>query len=415
MSLSRAARSSVDDTPVVDINVARQAHHGQALTNAQQAQRSTPPSYSPTTSLEKIARSALPPESILKLDWNEGTIPPPPSVAAAMIAHIQSAGGHYLKWYPQLSGGPELQAELADYCGVREDNILVTNGSDDALILLCHAFLGPGRSALAPTPTYEHFCVNVLGTGAQLIRFEVEDPFLADEDEIAAGIARHRPTMAYLVSPNNPTGVQWTAAQVHDLATRFPDVIFLVDEAYHEFGEIDPTTGRPVTCSELAVTMKNVVVTRTFSKAFCLASVRCGYIIAHPATLATLRPYYNPKSVNQFAQVAALAALRERDSYYRPYIEATNAERLRFTADLEALGVDVRSGGAGNFVCVRVPDGRTAELCARLEEHAIYVRDIDSRFPGYVRITIGLEMDRVTQALATVLADMGVLPRPPHE
>jgi aspartate/methionine/tyrosine aminotransferase len=73
-----------------------------------------------------------------------------------------------------------------------------------------------------------------------------------------------------------------------------------------------------MTCAPLAMTIRNVVVTRTFSKAFCLASVRCGYVIAHPATLDELRPFYNPKSVNQLAQVAAAAALREFDSYYQP-------------------------------------------------------------------------------------------------
>ncbi len=212
--------------------------------------------------------------------------------------------------------------------------------------------------------------------------------------------------MVYLVSPNNPTGIQWAADEVRALAVRFPDITFVVDEAYHEFAGIDARTGRPITCAPLAMTMKNVVVTRTFSKAFCLASVRCGYVIAHPATLDELRPFYNPKSVNQLAQVAATAALREFANYYQPYIEATHEAREAFVADLESRGIDVRTGGAGNFVCVRVPEGRTAELCKRLEEDHIYVRDISARFHGYVRITIGLEMERVAEAMHRALAAM---------
>ncbi len=393
---SQLAIVSANDSDVVDLAAVRDARREpQGL-----------PRYSPTTSLDKILRSDLPPSAVQKLDWNEGTIAPPASVSAAMVAHIQANDGAFLKWYPQLSGGEALQQELATYCGVGTENLLITNGSDDALILLCHGMLGAGKSALAPTPTYEHFCVNVLGTGAGLVRFDLDDPFVADPEALAAGIAYHRPSMVYLVSPNNPTGIQWAADEVRALAVRFPDITFVVDEAYHEFAGVDARTGRPITCAPLAMSMKNVVVTRTFSKAFCLASVRCGYVIAHPATLDELRPFYNPKSVNQLAQVAATAALREFASYYQPYIEATHEAREAFVADLECRGIDVRTGGAGNFVCVRVPEGRTAELCKRLEDDHIYVRDISARFHGYVRITIGLEMDRVAEALHRALAAM---------
>ncbi|MBK9032835.1 MAG: histidinol-phosphate aminotransferase family protein [Myxococcales bacterium] len=409
MASSRAHVAVVPDSTdndVVDLAAIREAHA---------ARDAAPrlPRYAPTTSLDKILRSQQPPAAVHKLDWNEGTIAPPPSVGAAMVAHITAADGAFLKWYPQLSGGEALQQELASYCGVGTDNLLITNGSDDALILLCHGLLGAGKTALAPTPTYEHFCVNVVGTGADLIRFDLDDPFVADPEVLAAGIAYHQPTLVYLVSPNNPTGIQWSADEVGALAVRFPDITFVVDEAYHEFGSIDPRTGRPMTCAPLAMAMRNVVVTRTFSKAFCLASVRCGYVIAHPATLDELRPFYNPKSVNQLAQVAATAALREFDAYYRPYVEATHAARDAFVRDLEGLGIDVRTGGAGNFVCVRVPDGRTGELCKRLEAEHIYVRDIGARFHGYVRITIGLEMDRVVDAVHRALLAIAPWSPPP--
>ena len=415
MATSRAHLAVVPatDNDVVDLAAIREAH---AAREASREAAAHPPArlprYMPTTSLEKILRGDRAPTEVQKLDWNEGTIAPPPSVSAAMVAHITAADGAFLKWYPQLSGGEALQRELASYCGVGTENLLVTNGSDDALILLCHGLLGAGKTALAPTPTYEHFCVNVVGTGAGLIRFDLDDPFVADSASLVAGITYHRPSLVYLVSPNNPTGIEWTTAEVRALAVRFPDITFVVDEAYHEFGSIDPDTvtatghGRPISCDELAMTMRNVVVTRTFSKAFCLASVRCGYVIAHPATLDELRPYYNPKSVNQLAQVAAAAALREFDGYYRPYIEATHEARDAFVLDLARRGIDVRTGGAGNFVCVRVPDGRTAELCKRLEDDHIYVRDIGARFHGYIRISIGLDMEPVADALHRALAVM---------
>ena len=410
MATSRAHLAVVPastENDVVDLAAIREAHAArEASREGASHAPARLPRYMPTTSLEKILRSDRAPTEVQKLDWNEGTIAPPASVSAAMVAHITAADGAFLKWYPQLSGGEALQQELAAYCGVGTENLLVTNGSDDALILLCHGLLGAGKTALAPTPTYEHFCVNVVGTGAGLIRFDLDDPFVADSASLVAGITYHRPSMVYLVSPNNPTGIQWTTDEVRALAVRFPDITFVVDEAYHEFGTIDPATGRPISCAALAMAMRNVVVTRTFSKAFCLASVRCGYVIAHPATLDELRPFYNPKSVNQLAQVAAAAALREFDGYYRPYIEATHEARDAFVTDLSRRGIDVRTGGAGNFVCVRVPDGRTAELCKRLEDEHIYVRDIGARFHGYIRISIGLDMEPVADALHRALAAM---------
>lgn len=170
----------------------------------------------------------------------------------------------------------ELLDSLSQYTGVIPENILVTNGSDDALILLCRAFLkgGSSCSALVPCPTYEHFCSNVTATGARLIRLELKDPFHVDLEEIIYGIEQNKPNIVYLISPNNPTGTEWDQHAVKNLSERFPSIIFIVDEAYHEFASIDKETGKPLTVVKFAVDAQNVIVTRTFSKAFCLASVR---------------------------------------------------------------------------------------------------------------------------------------------
>lgn len=124
-----------------------------AVTRGQPCKRRIP--YIPATSLEAIMQNSLPVASVQKLDWNEGAIPPPPSVRSSLVAFIQAAEGNQLKWYPHLSGGAELLSGLASYCHVIPENIIVTNGSDDALILICYALLGPGKVAVAPSPTYE--------------------------------------------------------------------------------------------------------------------------------------------------------------------------------------------------------------------------------------------------------------------
>ena len=189
-----------------------------------------PAAYEPTTSLVKIAASQLAPASVLKLDWNEGAIPPPPTVCQALVQFVNAAEGTFLKWYPHLSGGAQLRDSLIRYCDIINENLMVTNGSDDALILICQTFLGHGKTALVPCPTYEHFCVNAVCSGASLLRLSPPDVFTSDLEWLISSVETHKPDLVYLVSPCNPTGVQYTEDMVRQLATRFDQVLFLVDE-----------------------------------------------------------------------------------------------------------------------------------------------------------------------------------------
>merc|ERR1712137_727070 len=117
-----------------------------------------------------------------------------------MIKFIAKADGHYLKWYPNLGGGAELRQRLADYAGVIPEDIMVTNGSDDALILICQSFLGTGKSVIAPVPTYEHFCVNAMNTGAELHRMSFSDLLNPSVNELQKSIEELHPRVVYLVS-----------------------------------------------------------------------------------------------------------------------------------------------------------------------------------------------------------------------
>ena len=358
-----------------------------------------PASYSPTTSLQKIEQQQKEPSDVLKLDWNEGAIPPPTSVRQAMLDFICKAEGHYLKWYPKLGGGENLRNKLAEYSGVIPENVLVTNGSDDALILICQTFIKPGNSVVAPVPTYEHFCCNAVHAGGNLIRLELDNVLKPSITEIKKSIETEKPSVVYLVSPNNPVGTHWDPPSMRDLASTYPDTIFIVDEAYHEFAKIDEETKKPLTCSSLVEKFKNIIITRTFSKAFCLASVRCGYLLAHPSTIEALKVRYNPKSVNSLAQVAAYHALVEFESYYKPYITATNLTRENFIKDLQELGYKVINGGGGNFICIQVEDDKVNPICEHLEKNLIYIRDVSARLPGVIRISIGENMSRVLECL----------------
>ena len=359
--------------------------------------------YDPTTSLDLIdsKESSKPITEVLKYDWNEGVIPPPTNVVQALQKFISTADR--LKWYPHLSGGHFLKKKLLEY-GARvsdvtplEKNLIITNGSDDALILICHKYLNANKKALIPLPTYEHFLLNAEATGGKVTKYFQKNMFQNSMEEVTSQLDYVTPDLVYLVSPNNPTGTVWQPKEVESLLKSYPNTMFILDEAYFEFGDGS-------SCLSLVLKHQNIIVTRTASKAFCLASIRCGYLFAHEKTIEGLLVIYNPKSVNEFAQIAFSEALDSFESYYKPYIQSINESRTKFINDLKEKGIDVYTGGYGNFVCVRIPKGvNPSEVCDRLKEKSIYVRDISGRLPEFIRITIGLDMVRVVNALIEIL------------
>ncbi|HEY0132999.1 MAG TPA: aminotransferase class I/II-fold pyridoxal phosphate-dependent enzyme, partial [Nannocystis sp.] len=167
-----------------------------------------------------------------KLDWNEASVPPSPRVYAAIVSFLSNS--NHLNWYPEL-GSHSLAHSLADYTGVPAGQILVTNGSDDALELVCKAFIDAEDTVLVPQPTYTHFLVYVQSRGATVVDFFADDIFDADIDRLEAVVRTGGFKLVYLVSPNNPTGVVYTRAQVERLLIAAPATLFIVDEAYHEF------------------------------------------------------------------------------------------------------------------------------------------------------------------------------------
>jgi histidinol-phosphate aminotransferase len=330
--------------------------------------------YDAVSSLHAIR--ALDPAIVpLKLDWNESTIPPSPLVIQAIVKFLGNS--HHLNWYPDL-GARRLRRGLSDYTGVPEDGIIVTNGSDDALDLMCRTYIDPRDDVVVAAPTYGHFLVFARARGVEPRLVSPDDLFVPPTDVLREEIGP-RTKLVYLASPNNPTGVVTPAADVARLCAEFPGTLFLVDEAYHEFCGVSAVP--------LVRDFPNLVVTRTFSKCFGIAGLRVGYLMARPEVLHNLRKLYNPKSVNALGQVAALAALSDRafrDAYIREVAEA----RDWLGRALAERGARVHVTPA-NFllVCVRDPHG----LVAALESVGVFVRDRShvQGFEGYVRITVG--------------------------
>ena len=340
---------------------------------ARSAKRLRP--YDPTTSLGKI--HAKPKQKPFKLDWNESTVPPSPCVTAALESFLRSSHHGGLHWYPELYSR-ELQRSLAGYTGLTPEHLLVTNGSDDALALVCNTFLDPADEVVVPTPTYTHFLVFAQADGGRIVPVRYDNPFEMQIDRVLQAITP-RTKLIYLVSPNNPTGLIYGPEEVERVLDHAPHAVVIVDEAYHEFCD--------TTAVDLARSRPNLVVTRTFSKSFGLAGLRVGYLAAMPEMIMELKRLFNPKSVNVMGQVAATAALADID-YLRRYVAEVNASKPMLVDFFRERGFEARSTPA-NFVLARLPEPK--RFCAALEEEGVYVRDRSSipHMSGYVRLGVG--------------------------
>jgi len=348
--------------------------------------------YDPVSSLEKIW--ARPQQIPFKLDWNESTIPPSPGVYRAIVNFLSHS--NHLNWYPEL-GSRSLCHALSNYVDLPAEDILVTNGSDDALELVCKTYLEPGDRVVVPMPTYTHFLVYVEARGAEVVPFYSRDLFDAAVGELA-DVLTDDTKLVYLVNPNNPTGVTYRADQVAHLLERFPNTLFLVDEAYFEFH------GESVV--GLVGHYDNLAVTRTFSKCFGIAGLRMGYLCTGPAVMRQLKKLFNPKSVNRLGQIAAMACLDDLE-YYRNFVrEVTEAKEL-FRSEMARRGLNVIVTPA-NFVNMKVPD--PPRFCRLLEEEGIYVRDRSSlpRMESYVRVSIPSvsQMHEVIRRIDRVLSHL---------
>lgn len=324
---------------------------------------------------------------IFKLDWNEATIAPSPRVLAAIQNFMLNDGG--LNWYPEL-GSPRLRDKLSDYTGVDADSILVTNGSDEALALICNTYLDTGDVVVVPVPTYNHFVVFAQARGADIRAVKSADPFTADMAAVRRAMSSDV-RMVYLVSPNNPTGATLNPRDVSTFCADFPGTLVLLDEAYYEFCRISGI--------DLVSEHDNLVVTRTFSKAFGLAGLRVGYLASGSQIIAGLRRTYNSKSVNTLAQVGASAALADLD-YLNEFVDEVTESKARVCRFFADRGVESHPTSA-NFVVVRVADV-TGTVEALVSED-VYVRD-RSDYPGMagcLRMTVGTteQTDRLLQRL----------------
>lgn len=352
------------------------------------------PHYEPGLTMAEVM-DAYGLSSVVKLASNESPFPPLPEVKAVIDAGLEG-----LNRYPD-GAARALREALADRHAVDPGQIAVGNGSCELIVHAGTALLDPGTTVIHADPSFAMYPHLAAETGAEGIAVPLAPDGGHDLDAMAAAVDE-RTRLVIICNPNNPTGVYRSADEIERFLDLIPDdLAVLVDEAYYDF-VAEPDRGR---VSVLARTRPNLLVTRTFSKAYGLCGLRVGYGVGSDAWVRALDAVRQPFNTNQLAQVAALESLRHPHAIQARVDEAI-AERERVSAALTEMGVPF-TRSHGNFILLGPPDpGMDARvLHEELLKRGIIVRDGSALgCPGTLRVTIGApdENDAFLTALAAV-------------
>lgn len=319
----------------------------------------------------------------LRLDFNENTSGCSPAVRRALT----KLSAKQIAMYPEYEAPT---ARLARYFGVRPQELLLTNGGDDALRVFFDAFVDAGSSILICEPTFPmyRYYAEIYGARIAVTRYTNEMKFPL---ETVVAALRKKPRVLFIANPNNPTGTLLQAGAIRKILNAATHTVVVIDEAYAEFSG--------VTVVPWIRKYPQLFVARTFSKVAGLAALRLGAVMAREDSLSYVRRAMPPFPVNLAALVAAEAAVGDRATMRR-YVSEVQRWRGWFARELEKLGVQTFPS-AGNFLLANFGAPGPA-LFRKLERQGILVRDRSKDIgTGYVRITIGTqsEMRRLMQAI----------------
>ena len=348
--------------------------------------------------IAEVAREfGLDEASIVKLASNENPFGVPESAKQAMLAAAADLGR-----YPDANGF-DLKAALAKRYDVPADWITLGNGSNDILEIAAHAFVEKGQAVVYSQYSFAVYALATQGIGARHIVVAAKDHGHDLPAMLAAIDADTR--LVFVANPNNPTGTFIPAAEMEAFLQKVPaNVVVVLDEAYNEF--LAPEN--QFESAEWVKKYPNLLVSRTFSKAYGLAGLRVGFGIAQPALTDLMNRIRQPFNVNSMAQAAAIAALNDKEFLSRS--AANNAAGYQqFVEAFEALGLEYVPS-FGNFVLVKVGDdaGAGARVNLSLLKQGVIVRPVGNYgLPEWLRISIGLPQENaiLIAALTKALAE----------
>lgn len=329
----------------------------------------------------------------VRLNTNESPLPPPPAWCDAFAAEMSRVEWHR---YPDRSAH-RLREGIAELHRVRPDQVFAANGSNEVLQTLLLTFAGPGRTVATFEPTYQLHSHIARLSGASVVEGERAADFTLDMVEVRRVLADSRPTVTFLCSPNNPTGLEEPEANVREVLGQVPGLL-VVDEAYGQFarwsalGLIDDDAP--------------LVVTRTFSKTWSMAAARLGYLVGPNWLVTELDKVTLPYHLDTAKQIAGRLALQFTDEM-ESRVRLIVSERGRISAAMAELPIDVFPSGA-NFVLFRPRTRPGRDVWQGLLDASVLIRDCSGwpRLNDCLRVTIGTpqENDAFLDALTEVVS-----------
>jgi histidinol-phosphate aminotransferase len=323
----------------------------------------------------------------LRLDFNENTVGCSPAVIEFLRDHLCASD---LSIYPEYV---EAKRELAAFFGIREEEMLFTNGTDEAIQVLVNTYVDDDDDVIILAPSYAmyRFYAEVAGARIREIPYRRED-LSFPLDEILLAIQPE--TKAILIAnPNNPTGTGIDAHGIERILDRATDAAVLIDEAYFEFSGVTVLPSIPA--------HPNLFVSRTFSKVFGMAAMRFGCLFSQSPNVAYMHKAQSPYSVNALATLAARAAIRDT-AYVRGYVDEVLSARGLAYEGLHRLGIRTYPSQA-NFILFEA-GGRAIPVRDELRRRGVLVRDRSYEIPGCVRVTIGTraQIQRFLEELTSI-------------
>ncbi len=349
--------------------------------------------YQPGKPISELERE-LGITGIVKLASNENPLGASAGAITAARAALDEIG-----LYPDGNGFALKDALVRRY-GVAHDQVVLGNGSNDLLELAARAFLSVGDKAVYSDHSFAVYALATQAVGANGISVAAKD-FGHDLDAMRKAAVEQGAKMVFIANPNNPTGTFLPGAALHTFLRELPaNILVVLDEAYNEYLPEDKRYDSVAWLREFP----NLIVSRTFSKAYGLASLRVGYALGDAQVIDMLNRVRQPFNVNSMAQAAAVAALQDADFVRRTF--ELNRRGMQQIADgLDKLGL-AYIPSCGNFVAFRI--GNAAAVYRRLLELGVIVRPIANyAMPDYLRVSIGLETEneKFLSALKQILGE----------
>jgi histidinol-phosphate aminotransferase len=328
------------------------------------------------------------PTTELRLDMNESTTGCSPRV----LAKLNSMDARTLAQYPRREAGEKL---VVDFLGVAPQQLLLTNGADEGIDLLCRAYLEPQDEIVIVVPTFAMYEVFAQMEHAKVVRVPAGPDFSFPLERVLNSLTG-KTRIVVICNPNNPTGIDVPRSAIMQIVQAAPDAAILLDEAYFDFyGQ---------TMIDQVGKLPNLFVARTFSKAYGLAGLRLGVMIGDQEQMSVLRRMASPFNVNAFAIECLAEALADRE-FVAGYVAQVIASRKWLHKELEKTGFKCWPSH-GNFILCHFGEEKKSILEA-LRARGISLRDRPD-CEGCVRITIGeqQEMERLMAELKQVLSQL---------